>query len=110
MALAERFKRVVDAFKGNQVGNLYFGIDVKRCDQCEYKNIPEIRDYLLVTAGARAVHMDYRGVIAIREGLEEENKFADFLTKVVDYYLSHDCGNFDLYLETKLIEKYGGNI
>ena len=91
------------------VGNLYFGIDVKRCDQCEYKNIPEIRDNLLVTAGARAVHMDYRREIAIREGLEEEDKLAEFLTKVIEYYLSHDCGNFDLYLETKLIEKYGGN-
>lgn len=107
--LMDRFKRAVDAFKGDPVGNLYFGIDVKRCDQCKYKNIPEIRDDLLVTAGARAVHMDYKGEIAIREGLEEENKLAEFLTKVVDYYLSHDCGNFDLYLEVKLIEKYGGN-
>ena len=108
--LVDRVKRSVEAFKGNPVGNLYFGVDIKRCDQCEYKNTPEIRDILLVTAGARAVHLDYRGEIAIREGLEEENKFAEFLTKVVDYYLSHDCGNFDLYLETKLIEKYGGNV
>lgn len=110
ITLMDRFKRSVEAFKGSPVGNLYFGIDVKRCDQCKYKNIPEIRDILLVTAGARAVHLDYRGEIAIREGFEEENKFAEFLTKVVDYYLSHDCGNFDLYLETKLIEKYGGNV
>ena len=55
------------------------------------------------------MHLDYRGEIAIREGFEEENKLAEFLTKVIDYYLSHDCGSFDLYLETKLIEKYGGN-
>lgn len=109
MALAERFERAVEAFKGSPVDNLYLGIDIKRCDQCEYKNVPEIRDNLLVTAGARAVHMDYRGMIAIREGLEEENKLAEFLTKVIDYYLDNDCGNFDLYLETKLIEKYGGN-
>ena len=54
MALVERFKRSVDAFKGNPVSNLYFGIDVKRCDQCKYKNIPEIRDNLLITAGTRA--------------------------------------------------------
>lgn len=107
--LADRVKRSVEAFKGKPICNLYFGIDVKRCDQCEYKNISEIRDNLLVTAGARAVYMDYRGEIAILEGLEEEDKFAEFLTKVIDYYLSHDCGNFDLYLETKLIEKYGGN-
>lgn len=108
--LADRLKRSVKAFKGDPIESLYFGVDLRRCDQCEYKNIPEIRDDLLVTAGARAVHMDYRGEIAIREGLEEENKLAEFLTKVVDYYLSHDCGNFDLYLETKLIEKYGSNI
>lgn len=109
MALVERFKRSVYAFKGNLIGNLYFGVDIKRCDRCEYKNVPEIRDNLLVTAGARAVHMDYRGEIVIREGLEEENKLAEFLAKVIDYYLRVDCGNFDLYLETKLIEKYGGN-
>ena len=109
MALADRFKRSIDAFKGNPIGNLYFGINVKRCDQCEHKNVPEIRDNLLVTAGARAVHMDYRGEIDIREGFEEENKLAEFLTKVIDYYLNNDCGNFDLYLETKLIENYGGN-
>ena len=48
--------------------------------------------------------------INIQEGIEEEFKLAEFLTKIVDYYLRVDCGNFDLYLETKLIEKYGGNI
>ena len=37
------------------------------------------------------------------------NKLAEFLTKIVDHYLSHDCGNLDLYLESKLIEKHGGN-
>ena len=40
--LVERFKRAINAFKGNPVGNLYFGIDVKRCDQCKYKNILEM--------------------------------------------------------------------
>ena len=107
--LMDRFKRSVDAFKGNPVGNLYFGVDVKRCDQCKYKNIPEIRDNLLITAGTRAAYMNCSDKIDIPEGIEEEFKLAEFLTKVVDYYLSHDCGNFDLYLETKLIEKYGGN-
>ena len=47
--------------------------------------------------------------INIPEGIEEEFKLAEFLTKIVDYYLRVDCGNFDLYLETKLTEKYGGN-
>lgn len=107
--LADRLKRSVKAFKGEPIGSLYFGLDVKRCDQCEYKNVPEIRDNLLVTAGIRALHMDYSGEIDIPEGLEEEYKLVEFLTKVVDDYIRLDLGNFDLYLEAKLIERYGGN-
>ena len=107
--LVDRVKRAVDAFKGNPIGKLYFGVDIKRCDQCEHKNVPEIRDNLLVTAGARAAYMNCSDKIDIPEGIEEEFKLAEFLTKVVDDYLKFDCGNFDLYLETKLIEKYGGN-
>ena len=105
--LVERFKRAINAFKGNPVGNLYFGIDVKRCDQCEHKNVPEIRDNLLVMAGARAAYMNCNDKIDIPEGIEEEFKLSEFLTKVVDDYLRFDWENFDLYLETKLIEKYG---
>ena len=108
-SLVDRVKRSVEAFKGNPIGNLYFGIDVKRCDQCEYKNVPEIRDNLLVTAGARAAYMNYNDKIDIPEGIEEEFKLSEFLTKVVDDYLRFERENFDLYLETKLIEKYGGN-
>ena len=107
--LAGRLKNAVAAFKGGSVGNLYFGVDIKRCDQCEYKNVPGIRDNLLVTAGTRAVHMDYSGEIDIPEGFEEENKLAEFLTKAVDDYIRLDWGNFDLYLEAKLIEQYGGS-
>ena len=105
--LVERFKRAINAFKGNPVGNLYLGIDVKRCDQCEHKNVPEIRDNLLVMAGARAAYMNCNDKIDIPEGIEEEFKLSEFLTKVVDDYLRFDWENFDLYLETKLIEKYG---
>lgn len=107
--LVDRVKRAVDAFKGNPIGKLYFGVDIKRCDQCEHKNVPEIRDNLLVTAGARAAYMNCGDKIDIPEGIEEEFKLAEFLTKIVDYYLRVDCGNFDLYLENKLTEKYGGN-
>lgn len=107
--LADRLKRSVKAFKGEPIGYLYFGVDVKRCDQCEYKNNSEIRDNLLVTAGIRALHMDYSGEIDIPEGLEEEYKLVEFLTKVVDDYIRLDWGNFDLYLEAKLIERYGVN-
>ena len=112
ITLVDRLKRSVIAFKGNPVGNLYFGVDIRRCDQCEYKNIPKnvpgIRDNLLVTAGIRAVHMDYSGEIDISEGLEQEYKLVEFLTKVVDDYIRLDRKNFDLYLEAKLIERYGG--
>ena len=52
--------------------------------------------------------MDYSGEIDIPEGFEEESKLAEFLTKVVDDYIGLG-GNFDLYLEAKLIERYGGN-
>lgn len=108
--LADRLKRSVKAFKGEPIGSLYFGVDLRRCDQCEYKNIPEIRDNLLVTAGTRAVYMNYNGKINIPEGFEEENKLAEFLTCVVDDYIRLDGKNFDLYLEYRLIERYGGNI
>ena len=99
MTLAERFKRAVDAFKGSQVGNLYFGVDIKRCDQCEHKNVPEIRDNLLVTAGARAAYMNCSDKIDIPEGIEEEFKLAEFLTKIVDYYLRLDCTKLNYKFE-----------
>lgn len=105
--LMDRVKRAVDAFKENSIGNLYFGVDIKRCDQCEHKNVPEIRDNLLVMAGARAAYMNCNDKIDIPEGIEEEFKLSEFLTKVVDDYLRFDWEKFDLYLETKLIEKYG---
>lgn len=108
ITLADRFKKSVEAFKGTPVGNLYFGVDLRRCDQCEYKNIPETRDKLLITAGTRAAYMNYSGKIDIPDGFEEECKLAEFLTKVVDDYIELDWGNFDLYLEAKLIEQYGG--
>ena len=107
--MLEDLKKAETPKRNGLVGDLYFGIDVKRCDQCKYKNVPEIRDNLLVTAGARAAYMNYSDKIDIQEGIEEEFKLAEFLTKVVDEYIRLDGVNFDLYLETKLIEKYGGN-
>ena len=103
--LFEDLKKAEAPKRNSPVDNLYFGIDIKRCDQCEYKNVPEIRDNLLVTAGARAVHMDYRGEIDIREGFEEENKLAAFLTKVIDYYLSDDDSK-KLHEYKEIIEDY----
>lgn len=107
--MLEDLKKAEVPKRNGLVGSLHFGIDVKRCDQCKYKNIPEIRDNLLITAGTRAAYMNCSDKIDIPEGIEEEFKLAEFLTKVVDEYIRLDGVNFDLYLETKLIEKYGGN-
>ena len=107
--MLEGLKKAEAPKRNGLVGDLYFGIDVKRCDQCKYKNIPEIRDNLLITAGTRAAYMSCSDKIDIPEGIEDEFKLAEFLTKVVDEYIRLDGVNFDLYLETKLIEKYGGN-
>ena len=61
----DRMRNAVKAFKGQQIGSLYFGVDVKRCDQCEYKKDESLRENLLVTAGSRAAYMDDQGIIDI---------------------------------------------
>lgn len=68
----------------------------------------EIRDNLLVTAGARAAYMDCKGAIDIPGGLEEEDELANFVTTVVDTYIENgDDTPFDEYIESKLAEKWG---
>ena len=37
ITLKDRIKRAVKAFKGEKIGELHFGIEVKRCDECEYR-------------------------------------------------------------------------
>lgn len=34
----ERIRRAIKAFKGENIGSLQFGIDVKKCSECEFKN------------------------------------------------------------------------
>ena len=90
-----------------KIGNLTVGIDFKRCDECEYKNT-WIRDNELVTSGARAAYLDDAGVISIPGWLEGEDELAAFIRNIVNrYYYDNVEENFDMYIETELIKKYG---
>ena len=90
-----------------KIGQLYFGMDFKRCWECEYKNRTPIRDNLLVTAGARVAYMHDKGIINIPDGLKGEDEIARFITRLVDEYLESDPGNFDIWLEEALMKGYG---
>lgn len=43
--LGDRLKAAIRAFKGTPIGSLQFGLEVKRCDECEYKNPVNWPDY-----------------------------------------------------------------
>ena len=105
----DRFKNAVKAFEGKQIGSVEFGVEVKRCDQCEYRGSNPIRDNFLVTAGARAAYMHDANVIKLPEGLEGEDELAYFIMEIVDYYYNELVDvNFDEYVEEELSKKYGG--
>lgn len=109
MSLTKRFKDAAQAFMGNKkykVGTMYFGMDLKRCWECEYKNVPAIRDNLLVTAGARAAYMHDANIIDIPKGLKGEDELTRFIVRVVDEYLAGDLGNFDIQIELALKKAY----
>lgn len=109
--LLDRIKNAIRAFQGKPIQTLYLGLDVKRCDECEYKKDARLCEHLLVVMGARAGYMDSAGTIDIPEGLEEEGKLAEFVKKTVDRYLQEATDgkdvNFDEYIETALIKQYG---
>ena len=106
--LMDRIRNTIRAFQGKPVGSIQFGIDVKRCDQCEYKSNASIGEHLLVIMGARAAYMDMRGVIDIPSGLEAEGKLVQFVKKTVDRYIQDaDYNNFDEYIENALVKEYG---
>lgn len=108
LTIKERIRDAVNAFHGRKIGSLHFGVDLKRCDQCEYKH-HELRDNLLVAASYRAVYMDMKGVIDIPQGVDAEADLAYFIANLVDRYLIQNDTNFDLYIESALIKKYGGS-
>lgn len=110
MSISKRLKDALEAFKGGpktKIGQMYFGMDIKRCWECEYKNVPAIRDNLLVTAGARAAYMHDKSAIDLPAGLKGEDELARFIIRVIDDYLASDNGNFDIWIETALMHAYG---
>ena len=89
------------------LGELTYGVTIKKCDECEYKRGDSLRDDLLVTAGARAAYMD-GNCIGLPSGTKGERELSLYIAKLVDYYISIGADkNFDEFIETALIEKYG---
>lgn len=105
----DRLRNAVKAFKGQPIGSLYFGVDLKRCDECTYKKDRPLRDDLLVTAGARAAYMEDQGCIELPSGVDGEAKLATFVSNTVNHYLYQECWdvNYDEYIETALMKEYG---
>ena len=89
-----------------ELGELTFGVEIKQCKECEYRN-HGLRDDLLVTAGARAAYMDTKGIINIPGGVDHEGNLALFISKTVDRYLILNDVNFDLFIEAELYSEYG---
>lgn len=66
-----------------------------------------IRDNLLITAGARAAYMDSSGSIDIPEGLDGEDRLTKCIVKAVDVYMSAQIDTpFDLYIESLLLYEF----
>lgn len=55
----DRFKNAVRAFKGQPISTLYLGMDVKRCDKCEYKDdTTRLKDILRNAIDAYVFELD----------------------------------------------------
>lgn len=108
MSLRTRLKNAIRAFKGQPVaGSITFGLDVKRCSECEHKQDHSFRDNLLVTSGARVAYMNTMNHISIPDGIDGEHEVAMFISKVVDSYLCLDHEmNFDEFIEEAIQKKY----
>ena len=103
----DRMKNALRAFQGKPIGSITYGIDIKRCDKCEYKSDLSMRDHLMITVGARAAYMCSAGMVDLPEGLDGECDLAWFVKRTVDKYLQDDTDiNFDEYIETALINEY----
>lgn len=107
---SDRMRNAIKTFRGKPISTLYLGVDVKRCDQCDYKSERPLRDNLLVTAGARAAYMEDANHIELPHGVDGEAKLAQFVSRTVDCYLNRVryrdicC---DEYIETELMKEYG---
>lgn len=70
-----------------------------------------LRDNLFITAGARAIYMETNGDIVLPGGVAGEDELAEFVVDVVDRYISaipDGVEPFDIYIETMLLNKFGG--
>lgn len=109
--LIERFQNAIRAFRGKPIQSISLGLDIKRCDECEYKGGAGQREHLMTIMGARAAYMDCAGVIYIPSGLEAEGNLVWFVRKTVEQYIQEPTDvtgvNFDEYIETALIKQYG---
>jgi hypothetical protein len=36
--LLSRFRAAIKAFRGKPIGHLYYGLELKKCSECEYRN------------------------------------------------------------------------
>jgi hypothetical protein len=110
VTLMDRLRNAIRAFQGKPIQSLSLGIDIKRCDECEYKSDANAREHLLVIMGARAAYMNSAGIIDIPEGLKAEGELASFAKKIVNRYIraatDGEDVNFDDYIETALIHQY----
>lgn len=104
--LMDRIKNAIRAFQGKPIQSISLGVDVKRCDECEYRAYAGMREHLMVIMGARAAYMDCEGSIDIPAGIEAEGELVDFVKKTVERYIQEDNVIFDEYIETALIEEY----
>lgn len=66
-----------------------------------------LRDNLLVTAGARAAYMECSRIIDLPAGSAGENILAAFVTEAVDKYIDEQIDiPFDEYIENALTKEY----
>lgn len=110
VSFIDRLKNAVRAFRCQPVQTLHLGVNVIKCDECEYKSGASLREDLLVTGGARAAFMAYCGYIDLPFGVEGEADISRYVSKLVDAYLEYrefdkDL-NFDEYIENALRRKY----
>lgn len=70
----------------------------------------QLRDNLLVTAGARAAYMECMRYITLPAGTRGKDELARFIIKAVDLYLNEGIDiPFDTYIENSLTNAYRNN-
>lgn len=111
ITIMDRIRNAIRAFKAKPIQFVSLGVDVKRCNECEYKGGAEQREHLMVIMGMRAAYMDCAGMIDILQGFAAEGNLVWFVRKIVEQYIQEPTDvkgvNFDEYIETALFKQYG---